>query len=475
MELKERIDIKKCLEIADRRKWFFIIPFILVIIGSFILYRSVPKIYKATTLILVEPQKVPTSYVKPTVTDNIQNQLRTITEQIMSRTYLEKVIKELNLYPELKKKYSLETVIENMRLWIEVDVRKGRVFSVSFEDKDPVVAMKVANRLASMFIEENLKIREQQAEGTLVFLKKELDRVRRVLKQQEKEISEFRAQNLGVLPEQLDANLRTLDRLQLQLQNLNESLQIAFQSRAQLQSQLSQMKSLYAGSSPLVELNNGVGLNLENNQLNALKDRLASLRLRYTDKHPEVVRVKKAIAELEASLKEKGTSSTKSSSPGGDPWLTQVKSQLIQINAEIRKLKKDKRTVLGQIKDYQKRVEITPRVEQQLKELSRGYNVTKKQYQSLLDKILQAELAANMERRQKGEQFKILDPAQLPERPYKPNFMVFLILGLIFALALGFGSAFLAEYLDRRFYRPEDLENFSNLPVLISVPKVKIR
>ncbi len=474
MEIKEKTNIKSYLEIANRRKWFFIIPFIMVSIGIFFYYKSLPKIYKATTLILVEPQKVPANYVRPTVTDNVQNQLRTITEQIMSRSYLEKVIKEFDLYHKKRKKLSLESIIENMRSWIEVEVRKGRVFSVSFEDKDPTLAMKVANRLASMFIEENLKIREQQAEGTLVFLKRELERVRSVLKKQEKKISDFRAQNLGVLPEQLDANLRTLDRLQLQLQNLEESLQTSLQARAQLQRQISRLS--VNPKSSFIELGSDSST-LDASQLKILKEKLASLKVNYTDKHPEVIRIKKAISDLEkmsnnsasyGSDKDKKTSNI-------NPWLLQMKNQLIQIDNEIAKLKKEKKTTLFKIKEYQKRVEITPKVEQKLQELSRGYNVTKKQYQSLLDKILQAELAANMERKQKGEQFKILDPAQMPEKPYKPNTMVFLLFGFILSTGVGFGSAFLAEYMDNHFYKPEDIESFSKLPVLSSIPEVKIK
>ncbi len=471
MEIKEKINIKTYLEIAKRRKWFFIVPFIIVSVGIFFYYKTLPRIYKATTLILVEPQKVPANYVRPTVIDSVQNQLRTITEQIMSRSYLEKVINEFNLYQKERKKYSLETIIENMRSWIEVQVRKGRVFSVSFEHKDPTLAMKVANRLASMFIDENLKIREQQAEGTLVFLKRELERVKDVLKKQEKKISEFRAQNLGVLPEQLDANLRTLDRLQLQLQNIEESLQTSLQAKAQLQRQISKLN--VAHKSSFIELNSD-NSTLEASQLKTLKERLASLKVKYTDKHPEVIKLKKAISDLEKASANSTLDGSKDKNTSNiNPWLLQMKNQLIQIDNEIARLKKEKKATLLKIKEYQKRVEITPKVEQKLQELSRGYNVTKKQYQSLLDKILQAELAANMERKQKGEQFKILDPAQLPERPYKPNAIVFLLLGFILSTGIGFGSAFLAEYMDNRFYKPEEIESFSKLPVLSSIPEVK--
>ncbi len=477
MELNQKIDIRDYLDIAWRRKWFFIIPFILSIAATVFYIRSVPNIYQASTLILVEPQKVPPSYIKPTVTDSVQAQLRTITEQIMSRTYLEKVIKEFNLYSQLRQKLPFESVIEKMRTRITVRVKKGRVFSVSFEDENPVIAMKVANRLAFMFIEENLKVREEQAEGTLVFLEKELNRMKSLLKQQEKAVLDFRAKHLGVLPEQLDANLRTLDRLQLQLQNTNQALQAAIQTKLQLQNQLAQARSMADREKnskpayPEKDLNQEV----QDTNLKELKKRLAFLELRYTDQHPEVIRLRRIIQKLEKDSASQGQNSRERiPSNQSDTLSAQIERQLSQINEEIAKLQAEKKELQAKIKEYQKRVEITPKVEQQLKELSRGYEVTKKQYQSLLDKRLQAELAANMERKQKGEQFKILDPAKLPEKPYKPNRPKLFMLGLMLGLGVGFGIAFLVEYMDHSFYKVEDLEKFSELPVLACIPEFKV-
>ena len=474
--MEETLDIKDYLQIALRRKWYFIVPFVLISIAAIAYAHYAPNVYRASTLILVEPQKVPTTYVKPTVTENIEAQLRTITEQIMSRSYLERIINEFDLYPEMRKRLPLESVIERMRECIDVRVKKGRVFSVSFEDQDPVIAMKVANRLASLFIEGNLKVREERAEGTLVFLEKELERIRKLLKQQEKKVSEFRAKHLGVLPEQLEANLRTLDRLQLQLQSNGEALKTAEETRRMLQQQLSQMQTM-----PMITVDEGSSEKsiLESSSLDEIKARLEQLRVKYTEKHPEVRRIKRLIAQM--GKEEKGSEANEEGSKEASitnekpSWTSQIEAQLAQLDAEIAQLKNERKRLKSEIKEYERRVEITPKIEQQLKELTRGYEVTQKEYQSLLDKKLQAELAANMERKQKGERFKVLDQAKIPERPFKPNRPKIILFGVFLGMAAGGGLAGLIEYLDHSFYKIEDLEQFTGISVIASIPKIRAK
>jgi len=471
--MEETLDIKDYLQIALRRKWYFIVPFVLISIAAIAYAHYAPNVYRASTLILVEPQKVPTTYVKPTVTENIESQLRTITEQIMSRSYLERIINEFDLYPEMRKRLPLESVIERMRKCIDVRVKKGRVFSVSFEDQDPVIAMKVANRLASLFIEGNLKVREERAEGTLVFLEKELERVRKLLKQQEKKVSEFRAKHLGVLPEQLEANLRTLDRLQLQLQSNAEALKTAEETRRVLQQQLSQMQTM-----PMITVDEGSSgeeIAPGDSNLSKLKAYLEQLRLRYTEKHPEVRRIKRLIAQMEKEEKGSEEGPREASTNEEPSWTSQIEAQLAQLDAEIAQLKNERNRLKSEIKEYERRVEITPKIEQQLKELTRGYEVTQKEYQSLLDKKLQAELAANMERKQKGERFKVLDQAKIPERPFKPNRPKIILFGVFLGMAAGGGLAGLIEYLDHSFYKIEDLEQFTGISVIASIPKIRAK
>ena len=483
INMEQSLNIKDYLRIALRRKWYLIIPFVIVTMATLAYAWYAPNIYRASTLILVEPQKVPSSYVEPTVTENVESQLRTITEQIMSRTYLEKIIKEFDLYPELRKELPMESVIEKMRKCIVVDVKKGQVFSVSFEDLDPVIAMKVANRLASLFIEGNLRTRGERAEGTLVFLEKELGRVRALLKKQEKKVSEFRAKYLGMLPEQLDANLRTLDRLQLQLQTNAEALKTAGVTKRSLELQLSQMQAMALNTPNTMGASNGT---TENLNLSELKERLKQLRFRYTDEYPDIIKIKTVIAQMEKDEKdnkdkekdsdkgdssEKGANNTSTTTTG--LWNSQIRSQLDQLDAEILRLKNERNRLKSAIKEYEKKVEITPKVEQQLKEFTRGYEVTQRDYQSLLNKKFQAELAANMEREQKGERFKVLDSAKIPVKPFKPNRLKIIFMGLLLGMAAGGGLVALMEYLDSSFYKIEDLEKFSGISVIASIPEIK--
>jgi len=207
------------------------------------------------------------------------------------------------------------------------------------------------------------------------------------------------------------------------------------------------------------------------------------LRLRYTEKHPEVVRLKRLIAQMENEEKsneanEEGSNEegSKETSANEEPlWASQIEAQLAQLDAEIAQLKNERKRLKSEIKEYERRVEITPKIEQQLKELTRGYEVTQKEYQSLLDKKLQAELAANMERKQKGERFKVLDQAKIPERPFKPNRQKIILFGVFLGMAAGGGLVGLIEYLDHSFYKIEDLEQFTGISVIASIPKIKAK
>jgi len=234
INMDKHFNFQDYLQIGLRRKWYIIIALLVSVFAAYGIYKSLPKIYRASTLILVLPQRVPESYVRPIITDSIASRLNTISQEILSRTRLEKVIQELNLYPELRDKLPMEGIIERMRGMIEVTVqnnpqneRTQNSFSISFEGKDPQAVMTVTNKLASLFIEENLKVREFQAESTSNFLVKELQSMADQLKRKEQEIRSFKERSMGQLPQQLDANLRILERLQQELQTTSENLRAA--------------------------------------------------------------------------------------------------------------------------------------------------------------------------------------------------------------------------------------------------------
>jgi len=488
------LGIHDYLEIGLRRKWYIIVPLVLSILISFGVYKYLPKVYKATTLILVQPQSVPEKYVQPTITDTVINRLNTIGQEIMSRTRLEKVIEEFNLYKDLRKDLPMEEVVETMRKAIEVKVQEEKKertrnsFTISFEGEEPKTVMVVTNKLASLFIEENLKVRELQAGGTSEFINKELLTMEDRLKHKEQEIRVFKERNMGQLPQQMDANLRILEQIQQQLRTMSEKIRAAEDRSIIFQGQLEQLKKLEPRGEALP--NQGA---LESPrfredpvaQLNALKRELASMQSRLKETHPDVIDLKKKIATLESQVEGKSTSSqneekitTKNLPPPRlDPeaerlyrqWTEQYNNALL----EAKRWKEEEKALKEQMALYQRRIEDTPRREQELTLLTRDYELLKTNYQSLLDKNLQAQMAENLERKQKGEQFKILDPAVLPEKPIKPNRDKIMLIGGLLGIVLGLGLTWFRESLDQSFRTVSEVEDYLGIPVLATIPNLK--
>jgi polysaccharide chain length determinant protein (PEP-CTERM system associated) len=505
-------NIHDYLEIGLRRKWYIIIPFIFSIIVSFGVYKYLPKIYRATTLILVQPQRVPESYVRPTNTDSIAGRLNTISQEILSRTRLEKVIQELNLYSELRDKLPMEGIIEMMRRMIEVKVqtnpqneRTQNSFSISFEGKDPQAVMMVTNKLASLFIEENLKVREIQAESTSDFLIKELQSMEDQLKRKELDIRNFKERSMGKLPQQLDANLRILERLQQELQTTSENMRAVEDRSVLLQNQIEQVKvgaqfSISRGiRRDQIPESGEIGREQIQEdplitQMNNLKKDLANAQSRYKESHPDVIDLQTKITRLEPKVKEllqkqeaeriermrnlkEGITEKDSSPPTLDPntqrLLIQYTEQYNSALLEAKRAKEEVKNLKEQMLLYQRRIEDTPKREQELTLLTRDYDLMKTNYQSLLDKKIQAQLAENLERKQQGEQFKILDPARLPEKPIKPDRNKIFLIGGMLGLALGVGLTWFRESLDQSFHTVSDVESYLELPVLATIPNLK--
>jgi polysaccharide chain length determinant protein (PEP-CTERM system associated) len=472
------MSIQDYWRIAWRRKWSIIIPFFLISLASVVWSFLQPKIYRSTTLILVEPQKVPESYVKPTVATSVRDRLNTISQQIMSWTRLEKIIAEFQLYPEARARQApQEEIIERMRKDIELKVKGKDSFTISYQGRDPQTVMRVTNELASLFIQENLKVREQQAEGTTQFLDNQLTKLKKRLEEQEKAVQNYKQRYMGELPQQLDANLRVLEQLQLQLQTNQEALKSAEERRFLLETQLAELgrqnipitRDLLAGTAP------PGGAMAPFNTLETLKNQLATLQAQYSDKYPDVIRLKKEIEKLEARLQ--GSPTSQGSNPdrqitSPSPYYTNLKTQIATLALEIGSLQAEKKRLQEQIGIYRAKVENTPKREQELTVLTRDYEITRQNYQSLLNKKLEAQLAEDLERRQKGEQFRILDPANLPQKPFKPNRKKLALIGIMLGLGAGLGLAFFQEYLDHSFWEVEDLKEYTQLPVLAVVPTI---
>ncbi len=459
------------IEIVLRRKWFIITPFIVSVIGIIVAFRIIPPMYKSTTQILVEPQKVSESYVKPTITIDIKGRLDTISQQVMSRTRLESIIKEFDLFHSQRDKLTSDEIVELMRKNIEINVQGQASFIISYMGADPETVMHVTNRLASLFIEENLKVREQQAEGTTEFLDTQLQSLKAVLESLEAQIKVFKEKYVGELPAQLEANLRTLDRLQLELQTINDMLGSAEDRKIVLEKQLTESNETLTGGSRADSLEA---------RLLASQTELSRLSSIYTDKYPDIIRIKNEIAEIEKQLEEGNSSEESSGIPlkpkvlRNNPMDKMTLATLTNVNSNIKNLKEKQKEITKRIDILQDRVERIPTREQQMTSLVRDYENTKYNYQNLLNKKLDSQIAENLEKRQKGEQFRILDPANLPLKPFNSDPKRIILLGLALGLGSGGGLAFLLEYMDASFRKDEEVYTVLGLPVLASVPKIRI-
>jgi len=503
-------NINDYIEVFLRRIWYVIIPFAIVVSAAAIYSFTAPQKYRATTLILVTPQKVPVDYVRPTITSRIEDRLQSIGQEIMSRTRLEQVISEFKLYQQEAKSLAPEEIIELMRKDTTVQIR-GRegYFTISYTGKDPRTVTMVTNKLASLFIEENLKLREQQAQGTTEFLTLELNATKAKLDEQEKLITQFKRQFMYELPDQRDVNLSILGKLQQQLQTVNDALKSAQDRKLIIQKQLTEMRNMAAMlteqvatptaqedsagrtfSSPLASPKPKIG-NPDELRLEKLKSLLSELETKYKEKHPDILITKKRIADLEKKIekdravmkeaegevaspgvqkeKEKGGKME----AGVDPFYKEMEGQLAATDFEIKRLKDEEARAKAKIGEYQTRIENTPVRELAMTNLTRDYQNSKETYHSLLKKNDEAQRAENLERRQKGEQFKVIDPARIPEKPFSPNIPRNLLFGLLLGMGLGFGMAFFREQMDRSFKDAEDLETALGFRVLANIPKIE--
>jgi polysaccharide chain length determinant protein (PEP-CTERM system associated) len=473
----EPFAIEKYKEIALRRRWWIIITFLLSILTGIVLTLVLPKVYQASTLILIQSPKVPTSYVQEIVSRDIEHRVRTITQQVTSRTNLEKIINEFNLYNEPGSHMFMEDKVRIFRQNISIEVSSGSgsrrggtpsSFQIFFSGKNPKRVAVVANTLASYFITQNLKLREDQAIGTSEFLTDELENIRRRLLEKEEELKKYREKYMGGLPEQLETNLRILERIQQQIIANQENLRETENRRLLVQQQIADAAEIKRARELPAE---GKGEVAEPRSLDQLKTQLTTLEARYTERHPDVIRLKKKIADLETEEKTVVKEAQKLPEDRGIIKAERdLVNQLREIHLEIRNIKAEANQLNSQMKWYQTQVENTPKREQELMSLNRDYNNIRETYNSLLGRKLEAELAVSMERKQKGEQFRILDSAEVPIRPLKPDIRRILLITVLLGFALGCGLAYLRETLDTSFRRPEDVEELLQIPVMASLP-----
>jgi succinoglycan biosynthesis transport protein ExoP len=487
----ERFDLQHYLDVARRRHLHFLIPLFLGWLAVWGSSWILPPRYKSGTLILVEQPTMPKDYVVPNINDNGQDRLQNITQQILSRTRLLHIIDQLNLYSGSHSQITPDEKVERMRKDIEIELVRDannqqlNAFNVYYSARDPYVAQQVTSELTSLFINENLEVRQQQSEDTTKFLESQMEDAGKSLEDQEARIREFKGQHVGELPAQQASNLQILSGLQSQLQDEQNALNTAKQQRVYLETLIDQYRTLLgtSGSTDAAP----TGLPTIDQELDRLKSQLADLSSRYTDRHPDVRKLKDQIAKTEkrrdqliAGLRnpgngrhpDGGTVTNDVEDISQNSTMVQPRNELQVNRIEITNREQAIARLKSKVNDYQARLNQEPLREQQLADRTRGYDQSKANYDELLKKKNQSEMATSMERLQQGERFRIVDPPGLPMKPVFPNRLNFCGVGLGAGLVLGVVVAGGFERMDDRLYSEKEIADLISVAAISEIPPI---
>lgn len=484
MDNTQRQQLKKYVDLVIER-WRLITGCLLLSITLGLgYYLSVPKIYQGISLLSYEQQQInPTKMDPEQVRVRLQEAVATLQELVMSRNSLEKVITQFSLYEKDREKLPVEDVIELMRkkhITITPAAR-GDVFSVAFQGENPDKVMKVTNALASLFIEENLKYREERATETSKYTQDELEMAKKVMDEKEQLMRDYKLKHYNEMPDQREGNLERLNALNEQSQRLHESVQNLERTRIMAQEQVSMLRRLASANAarePVLLPNNANSSQQlsDADRLEQLRRYYNSLLVKYTDKHPEVRRTKQLIEQLEAQA-DKSPVPRQPQATSGSHRLTaqdsaeigRLQIQIGEYETNIRQLRNELASLPAEIAKYQRWLEATPVREAEWNALTRDYNELRKNYDELVARNLQAQSTETLERKQKGSKFKIIDPARLPDKPYKPNFLKLFMATVVAGLGLGFAGTLLLDFMDTSFKDAGEIEKYVGVPVICAI------
>jgi polysaccharide chain length determinant protein (PEP-CTERM system associated) len=474
------------LRLAWYHKWLMVAGLVIFASVAAVIAKRLPDQFRSETLILVIPQRIPDSYVRSTMTMRIEERLRSLSQEIFSRTRLETVITEFDLYPELRATRPMETVVEHMRTKIQVDTVRDDAFRITYVAGAPRTAMIVTDRLASMFIDTNQDDRSRGAENINQFLESQLDNSRQQLIAHEKKLEEFRRRYAGELPSQLQSNLQVIQGMQSQIQSVDESINRDRDRRLILEKSIAD--ALSADPVDVLPLDgagngrpNGVSGPRSIDQLEQARNELREMELRLRPEHPDVSAKKRLIAELERKVQQDAQEAVPSP-PGQTPRpisagqlaresrARQFQTEIEKVDRQIATKQADVARLRQSVSDYQRRVEAVPGHESELTDLMRDYDTMRNTYTSLLAKKEESKISANLERQQVSEQFKILDPARLPQKPFSPDRLKITLAGAAFGLMLGVLFAGFLEYRDTSLRSEDEILRTLVLPVLAAIP-----
>ena len=470
--------------IAMKRAWLIVLTFGLGLASAVGVSTHLPNKFRSETLIMLIPQRISDNYVKAPVTTRIEDRLNSLEDQILSRSRLERIILDLHLYEGLRRTLPMEDVVQRMRDDIgPIKVEGKESFRVSYVSQDAKTAQKTTERLASLFIEENIRDRENVAEDTNQFLDAQLEDAKRRLIEHEKRLEEYRSRYGGELPTQVASNLQAIQNAQVQLQSLADASDRARERRLLLERQLADLQADVTAVVSQQAPSSTDTLPVEGTteqQLQAARARLEFLLVGKKPDHPDVKKEQRNIRDLEAKLAVENQRPADAPAPKDKPELPaerlrqrrirDLKLQLEDVDRQLAEKQDQERRLRGTVAEYQAKLDAAPKRESDLIELTRDYTTIQASYQSLLVKREDAKLASNLDRRNIGEQFKVLDPARAPERPFSPNRRLIDLAGGAGGLALGVLLVALFEYRDSSFKTEEDVTRVLNVRVLALIP-----
>lgn len=459
------------LAVLKRRKWSLVLPAVIVMLISAAVALILPPVYQSVSTILIEEQEIPANFVMSTVTSYAEQRLQSIHQRIMSTSRLLEIITRLDLYKDLREKETTEEVIEEMREDISleyisaevVDRKTGRpatatiAFTLSYEAPEtPATVQKVANILASLFLEENLQVRERQAMEATSFLADEQKKVKKNLDEIEQKIAEFKQEHINELPEVLQVNLQSRHNVQTSKERLSEQLRSLKEREGALQSEL-------ANLSPQMGME-------DIKRLEALKLELNRLESSFTEQYPDVIKTKLEIEKLSKNISsdEKGSLSAVPDNPA----YISLSSQIAGVQAEIESVKRQSADLQKNEDNLNKWIEATPGVEEIYNALLSERRNRQTKFDDLSQKLMEANVAYGLEKDQKGERFTLIDPARLPEKPEKPNRLAILLIGIVLGIGAGVAGAALMEFSDESVRTVEILARETSFPVLAAIPMI---
>jgi polysaccharide chain length determinant protein (PEP-CTERM system associated) len=497
------VKIDYYVKLVLKLRWLLIVPFCISMLVGIYLAISLPKIYRTSSLIMVVPKTVPDKFVPSLQATDTQERINTIKQQILSRSNLEKIIEDFDLYTEPRyRNLYLEDKVQMARNRVGIEVTKfGRgvdSFRISFRGREPQKVAAVANALSGRFIDESIAVIMEEVLETNQFLDGELDDLRGQLQEIEMAIQNYRREHMGELPEELDSNLRIIDRLQAQLSEKQEDLRDGRSRLTELDRRVSGISIPDTESAPSIpQISETKAPEVEPSKLEIARRQLQALEGRYTSRHPDIIRMKTIVAELEAREKaereladkihavdieagtgEFGSPTLVAPSPKvSSPESAFLRKQLVDLEAqrqtavnEIAQTLRDIKDIENQIKEYQLKVENASRHEMELLSLQRNYDNLQNSYKSLLDRKLESDIAVNLEKKQKGQTFRVIDQAKVPQRPVSPDMKKLLLFCVVAGIGIGGGLIFLLDLLDRSIKIPQDAERNLGIPILATIP-----